>query len=77
MNRYVGIDLHKNMFMVSFFEPQTGKHQLKSYHIKDILSFVSELKSDDMVGVESTNNTRYFVNQIRNSVKKVKAVLSF
>ena len=74
MERFIGVDLHKNMFMVSFFEPQTGKHQLKGYHIKDILSFVSELKSDDMVGVESTNNTRYFVNQMRDSVKEVKVI---
>ena len=74
MERFIGVDLHKNMFMVSFFEPQTGKHQLKDYHIKDILSFVSELKSDDMVGVESTNNTRYFVNQMRDSVKEVKVI---
>ena len=77
MERFIGVDLHKNMFMVSFFEPQTGKHQLKSYHIKDILSFVNELKSDDIVGVESTNNTRYFVNQIRDSVKKVKVINPF
>ena len=74
MNRFVGVDLHKNMFVASFFEPKTGKHQLKGYHIKDILSFIRELQRDDKVGVESTNNTRYFVNQIRDSVREVKVI---
>jgi len=74
MERFIGVDLHKNMFMVSFFEPQTGKHHLKDYHIKDIMSFKKALHSDDTVGVESTNNTRYFVNQIRDYVKEVKVI---
>jgi len=74
MSRFVGVDLHKNMFMVSYFDPRTGKHHLKSYHIKDIVSFKRELNSDDTVGVESTNNTRYFVNQISESAKEVKVI---
>jgi len=74
MERFVGVDLHKNMFMVSFFDSQTGNHQLKRYYIKDITSFSSELSSEDTVGVESTNNTRYFVNQIRECVKEVKVI---
>ena len=77
MNRYVGVDLHKNMFVVSFFNPVTGNHHLKSYSIKDIVSFRSKLSSDDTVGVESTNNTRYFVNQIVDSVKAVKVINPF
>lgn len=74
MGRFIGVDLHKNMFMASFFEPRTGKHEVTDYHIKDIVSFVSRLNYDDMVGVESTNNTRYFVNQIGDTVHKVKVV---
>jgi len=74
MSRFVGVDLHKNMFTVSFFNPGTGKHQLKGYPIQTIGSFKNELNRDDTVGVESTNNTRYFVNQIRDSVHKVKVI---
>lgn len=74
MSRFVGVDLHKNMFTVSFFEPRTGKHRLKNYPIQAIGSFIRELNGDDTVGVESTNNTRYFVNQIRDSVKAVKVI---
>ena len=57
-----------------FFDPRTGKHHPKSCHIKEIGSFVRELHCDDVVGVESTNNTRYFVNQVRDSVKEVKVI---
>ena len=74
MGRFIGVDLHKNMFMVSFFEPRTGKHAVTNYHIRDIVSFVNRLNCDDTVGVESTNNTRYFVNQIRDCVKAVKVI---
>ena len=74
MGRFIGVDLHKNMFMVSFLEPGTGKHEVTHYHIRDIVSFVNRLNCDDTVGVESTNNTRYFVNQIRNCVKAVKVI---
>jgi len=74
MGRFVGVDLHKNMFVVSFFDPQTGKHQITDYQIKDIISFGKRLNCDDVVGVESTNNTRYFVNQIRDFVHEVKVV---
>ena len=74
MSRFVGVDLHKNRFMVSFFNPGTGKHHLKDYPIQSIGSFIEELNCDDTVGVESTNNTRYFVNQIREYVKAVKVI---
>jgi len=74
MSRFVGVDLHKNMFTVSYFNPGTGKHQLKGYPIQNIGSFIKELNRDDTVGVESTNNTRYFVNQIRDCVKEVKVI---
>jgi len=74
MSRFVGVDLHKNRFTVSFFNPVTGKHQLKSYPIQTIGSFIRELNCEDTVGVESTNNTRYFVNQIREYVQAVKVI---
>ena len=74
MSRFVGVDLHKNRFTVSYFNPGTGEHQLKSYSIQAIGTFIRELNGDDTVGVESTNNTRYFVNQIRDYVRAVKVI---
>jgi len=70
MSRFIGVDLHKNKFTVSYFNPATVKHHLKGYPVQNIGSFIRELNRDDTVGVESTNNTRYFVNQIRDCVKK-------
>ena len=72
MGRFIGVDLHKNMFVVDFFE--NGHHRLTHYLMKNLHEFKVELKSDDVVGVESTNNTRYFVNQIREHVSNVRVI---
>ena len=74
MGRYVGVDLHKNMFVVSFFNSASHKHEVKSYLIKKIAGFIDDLDTADTVAVESTNNTRYFVNSIREHVSEVKVV---
>ena len=74
MSRYVGVDLHKNMFVVSFYNTESLKHELKSYLMKEIAGFIEDLDTADTVAVESTNNTRYFVNSIREHVKEVKVV---
>jgi transposase len=72
MGRFVGVDLHKNMFVVSFYEG--GCHRVVIYRLNEMKGFIGALKADDVVGVESTNNTRYFVNQIRGYVKEVKVI---
>jgi transposase len=72
MGRFVGVDLHKNMFVVSYFEG--GVHRMRSYRLDEMNRFMDGLKADDVVGVESTNNTRYFVNSIREHVGKVKVI---
>lgn len=74
MGRYVGVDLHKNMFVVSFFNSTSLNHKVKSYLIKEIAGFIEDLDITDTVAVESTNNTRYFVNSIREHVSGVKVV---
>jgi transposase len=72
MRRFVGVDLHKNMFVVSFYED--GSHRVKSYRLGEMKRFIGVLKADDVVGVESTNNTRYFVNCIGEYVSDVKVI---
>jgi transposase len=72
MGRFVGVDLHKNMFVVSYFEG--GVHRMRSYRLDEMNRFMDGLKADDVVGVESTNNTRYFVDSIREHVGKVKVI---
>jgi len=71
--RYLGVDLHTNSFTVCV-RTQTGREQLKTFSLKGIGEFLSRLKRDDLVAVESTGNTGYFVEQISESVKKVVVV---
>lgn len=72
MARYVGVDLHKTMFVVSFFENEA--HKVRTYSFEQLGMFCKQLRSDDSVGVEATNNSRYFVNQIASYVSDVKVI---
>jgi transposase len=72
VGRYVGVDLHKNMFVVSYYTADS--HTLKRYLMKEMAGFIADLDATDIVAVESTNNTRYFVNSIREHVSEVKIV---
>jgi len=74
MGRYVGVDLHKNMFVVSFYTAESGKHTVKSYLLKEMAGFIGDLRPSDTVAVESTNNTRYFVNSISEYASEVKVI---
>ena len=74
MCRFVGVDLHKDMFVVSFYDADAGEHQLESFKLEKISAFKKRLKKTDVLGVECTTNTRYFVEQIKGSVSSVKVV---
>lgn len=74
MGRFIGVDLHKRMFMVSFFEADSGKHKLRSYKLKAMDSFRKDLSKEDVVGVEAVGNTRYFVDEIKDYVKEIKVI---
>lgn len=67
--RNIGVDLHKNSFTVCFLEDNTKKK--KTYKLEELTEFKRELQKTDTIGVESTNNTRYFVEEIRGVVKEV------
>ena len=54
MGRFIGVDLHKNMFVVDFYEVDSGKHQLWKYRLAELGSFRRRLKKSDVLGVEST-----------------------
>jgi len=74
MSRYLGVDLHKNRFTVSFYDADSKKHRVKSFELKEMSSFRKELRRDDVLGVESICNTRYFVEQIIDCVAEVKVI---
>jgi len=72
--RYVGVDLHKTMFVVSFYEPETGRHSHRGYSLKELPRFKKELDKSDKIGVESTNNTRYFIESIKDHVDNITVI---
>ena len=74
MVRYLGVDLHKKTFTVSFFDAASGKHKLKYYKLKNIDLFRKDLCKEDIVCVEALCNTRYFIEEISEHVSEVKVV---
>jgi transposase len=71
--RYLGVDLHTNSFTVCFRE-ERGRETLKTYPMKKMLDFLFDLDKKDVVAVESTGNTRFFVESIKKQVKRVVVV---
>jgi len=74
MSRFIGVDLHKKMFTVCFYDDTTIIHKTGNYKIKKMDLFRRELRKEDIVAVEMTGNTRFFVEQIRAYVKEVKVI---
>ena len=70
--RHIGVDLHKNSFLVCILKKE--EKEKKKYKIEEIEKFKKGLRKTDKVAVESTTNTRYFVEQIRDRVKEVVIV---
>jgi transposase len=60
------------MFMVCILVGEI--REFYKYKIQDIDKFVAELQPDDIIVVESPGNTNYFVNKIKDKVKKVVIV---
>ena len=65
MCRFIGVDLHKKMFTVCFYDAKSKNQRTKSYELKKIESFRKELRDDDIVGVEMTGNTRFFAKSFQ------------
>ena len=71
--RYIGVDLHKNSFYVSYLE-ESGTVSHREYRMNQLAEFKQVLCKDYVVAVESTGNSRHFVNQIAGLVKAVEVV---
>lgn len=74
MSRFVGVDLHKKSFTVSFYDADSAEHIVRVFKLKDLESFKKKLDKEDVLSVEMTGNTRYFVEQIQDCVKEVKVI---
>ncbi len=70
--RNIGVDLHKNNFQVCYLEGESS--HFATYSIHGLDAFKKSLNKDDRLAVESTGNTRYFINQIKDYVERVVVV---
>jgi transposase len=71
--RYVGVDLHRNQFMVCV-RLENGRTYLREWKLQALPQFVKKLRSSDEVAVEATGNTRWFYDAVRPHVARVVVV---
>lgn len=72
MTRYIGIDLHKNMFSVCFLTDSGVR--FTEYKMDQLADFISVLESSDQVAFEATGNSHYFSEQLRPYVSEIAIV---
>ena len=60
MNRYLGVDLHRNCFTVCTLK-EDGQSELRKWSIYSLSEFAHTVQATDAVAVEATGNTRFFL----------------
>ncbi len=71
--RSIGVDLHPNSLTACYLD-EDGSEQLKTQSLRELNQFTQNLRATDVVAVEATGNTRYFVEQIGARVSRVVVV---
>lgn len=71
--RFIGVDLHSNSITVCYLT-KAGQEQLQTYSLSALAEFQKSLRRSDQVAVEATGNTRWFVGQLKERVKRVVIV---
>jgi len=71
--RYIGVDLHTTQVTVCYLKAEED-FEIRKYQLCEIDKFVLSLKTSDEIAVEATGNTRWFVEQVEHSVKRVVLV---
>ena len=70
MKRFIGVDLHKANFTVCYLI-EKGKDTIREFPLSKLDVFKKTLRPDDEVAVEATFNSRFFCENIVESVSKV------
>jgi transposase len=73
---YLGVDLHTNSFTVCRRTKQ-DKESIRTFQIARMADFRKTLRKRDLLAVEATGNTAWFVSQVRDRVRKVTVVNPF
>jgi transposase len=71
--RHLGVDLHSNNLVVCYRSAE-GEQSFAKYSLSEINRFRDQLLKTDVVAVEATTNSRWFVNQIKPVVEQVEVV---
>jgi transposase len=71
--RHLGIDLHSNNLVVCYLSEQ-GEQSFAKFQLSEIERFQEELMGTDVVAVEATANSRWFVKQISSKVGRIEVV---
>jgi transposase len=73
--RHVGVDLHKQNFVVCFLE-ENDATKLRTYALTDagVTAFCRDLQPDDHMAVETAQNAYYFYDHVPPAVAKVVLV---
>lgn len=71
--RYLGIDLHKTMFVVCFLVEDGGVH-FETFQMNQLNSFLEKLFKTDLVAIEATGNSKWFAKQLQAHVMEIKIV---
>ncbi len=64
MNRYLGVDLHRNCFTVCTLT-EDGQSELRKWSIHSLSEFAHTVQATDAVAVEATGNTRFFCQSLK------------
>lgn len=72
--RYIGVDLHKDNFVVCYMEKGTEKTRFDKYKLSEIGKFIKTLDKEDVLAVESTTNVKYFRKKVKEYVSRVIVV---
>lgn len=75
--RYIGVDLHKNNFMVCYLYSDSNRKRFEKYDLVQIDQFCKKLKKSDVMAVEATTNTRFFIGKVEPFIEEIKAINTF
>ena len=73
MARFIGVDLHKNQITVCYLIGKDN-YSFREFPMSKLKVFKKTLRPDDEVAVEATFNSRFFCEQIVESVSRVVQV---
>jgi hypothetical protein len=71
--RYIGVDLHTTQITVCYLKAEDS-FEIRKYQLIEMDKFIDTLELTDEVAVEATCNTRWFCEQVKESVSRVVLV---